>query len=93
MPTNQCELHFKFKQSVITSSICETQHFQFYYAINAKDYIMLFLQYSYIKIIILGQQSKMAQWIKVLVTKSEDMSFIPGTHTVERNYQLLQGDL
>lgn len=25
----------------------------------------------------------MAQWVRVLATKSYDLSFIPGTHTVE----------
>lgn len=32
----------------------------------------------------------MFHWLKILVTKTHDLSLIPGTYTVERYYKFLQ---
>jgi hypothetical protein len=34
--------------------------------------------------------SEMAQWVKALATKSNDLSSIPGTHMVEKRTSFLQ---
>lgn len=37
---------------------------------------------AFINIYFSGEVSKMAQWVKALVTKPDDMSLIPGTYKV-----------